>query len=490
MQPPPKSSDQCEACRSVTGDRPGFMSHDTKAQISYISGQYPEQPQLYGILRHACVRSLNCEVCPGREGPIVFGEEGGCHTFSYTFNLQDSQSRGFSRLYSFIVVMMDRVFLINLWPFLVKHFKVLIDELKSKAEAVFTREQDELKTSHGTRSLRSSLSGMPGPDYLRCIRANESGRSLVELSGDKEIFVYLHKYFVFLLKAGGQRMTECVVEGPPRTTAGPESYQEGVGTASIDFTDSANLLEKQVSSHEFHVVRVEGQPSFQTLYQMYQALGTADFLELAYHTAKGDQVIVRGNDVTLVTSVINILKELVPESCCRIVPFSQSYKESFVCNFLGLASSAAVPHHVVESEYHVLVDLKLGVNRGVTAVPGQLEGEEALHQYKLTVSSGGSKNVEQKCPLYLKRLISLLAGDISETLFTKGLKALKEEWMNKVKVLYKFSQMGGLDVPQRNDRLQRLLNDVLQVSQEDLPILQNWRSALSKEYKTHLMHSN
>ena len=28
--------------------------------------------------------------------------------------------------------------------------------------------------------------------------------------------MYLHKYFVFLLKAGGQRMTECVVEGPRR----------------------------------------------------------------------------------------------------------------------------------------------------------------------------------------------------------------------------------------------------------------------------------
>ena len=79
--------------------------------------------------------------------------------------------------------------------------------------------------------------------------------------------------------------------------------------------------------------------------------------------------------------------------------------------------------------------------------------------------------------------------------------------ISKVKVLYKFSQMGGLDVPQRNDRyvgdppiifghhhhdnrLQRLLNEVLQVTPEDLPILQNWRSALSKEYKAHLMHSN
>lgn len=34
--------------------------------------------------------------------------------------------------YSFIVVMMDRVFLINSWPFLVKHFRKLIDDLQAK----------------------------------------------------------------------------------------------------------------------------------------------------------------------------------------------------------------------------------------------------------------------------------------------------------------------------------------------------------------------
>lgn len=42
--------------------------------------------------------SLNCEVCPGREGPIVFGEDSSCHTLSHTFNLNDRQARGFSRL--------------------------------------------------------------------------------------------------------------------------------------------------------------------------------------------------------------------------------------------------------------------------------------------------------------------------------------------------------------------------------------------------------
>ena len=87
-----------QGCRSVLEDQPGFISYDPKPEISYISGQYPEQPQLYSIVRQACVRSLNCEVCPGREGPIMFGEDSGVHVLSHTFNLQDSQARGFTRL--------------------------------------------------------------------------------------------------------------------------------------------------------------------------------------------------------------------------------------------------------------------------------------------------------------------------------------------------------------------------------------------------------
>ena len=62
--------------------------------------------------------------------------------------------------YSFIVVMMDRVFLINSWPFLVKHFRALIDDLQAKAEGVFTQESGEGK---GSRSLRSSVSSLSGP---------------------------------------------------------------------------------------------------------------------------------------------------------------------------------------------------------------------------------------------------------------------------------------------------------------------------------------
>ncbi len=87
-----------QGCRSVTSEHPGFISYDERAHINYISAQYPEEPQLYSVVRQACVRSLNCEVCPGREGPIVFGEEDSSHVLSHTFYLKDAQSRGFRRL--------------------------------------------------------------------------------------------------------------------------------------------------------------------------------------------------------------------------------------------------------------------------------------------------------------------------------------------------------------------------------------------------------
>jgi len=41
--------------------------------------------------------SLSCEVCPGREGPMIYGEDQGCHVLSHTFFLKDSKGRGSKR---------------------------------------------------------------------------------------------------------------------------------------------------------------------------------------------------------------------------------------------------------------------------------------------------------------------------------------------------------------------------------------------------------
>lgn len=185
-----------KGCRSLPASHPGFVSVDSETGIRFLSHQHPRQPQLFSMVRQACVRSLSCEVrvlfcvgavqfgeemfydlklfwhicsywdsyrrqiyrnhffvlspipfwfgswyepccffqvCPGREGPIFFGDEQHGFVFSHTFFIKDSLARGFQRWYSIVVVAMDRIYLINSWPFLLRHLKIIIQSLQSSA---------------------------------------------------------------------------------------------------------------------------------------------------------------------------------------------------------------------------------------------------------------------------------------------------------------------------------------------------------------------
>lgn len=82
---------------------------------------------------------LQIQVCPGREGPIFFGDEQHGFVFSHTFFIKDSLARGFQRWYSIITIMMDRIYLINSWPFLLGKIRGIIDELQGKALKVGQR---------------------------------------------------------------------------------------------------------------------------------------------------------------------------------------------------------------------------------------------------------------------------------------------------------------------------------------------------------------
>ncbi|NP_001161542.1 folliculin-like protein [Saccoglossus kowalevskii] len=213
--PTSKTSDSCEACRSFVPGQSNFISKDTDAAINYMSSQYPEHSRLYSIVRQACLRSLSCEVCPGREGPIYFGDER-MNVLSHTFFMKDSQARGLQRWYSVIVVMMDRIYLLNSWPFLVQNIRQLLDELQSKAEKVYKAEQAEVPQ----RAKRINSEFMtPGNFRRQRSSGGKPARSLVDLTNDRNIFKYLHMSFAWILKACGNRLTEKVLEGSPTEDA-------------------------------------------------------------------------------------------------------------------------------------------------------------------------------------------------------------------------------------------------------------------------------
>ena len=77
----------------------------------------------------------------------------------------------------------------------------------------------------------------------------------MDITGDTDIFVYLHKYFVFLVKAGGQRVIECVLEGPPRVMASP---QRSLSQSQDGSMDEEERREKALTTLDFQVISGEG----------------------------------------------------------------------------------------------------------------------------------------------------------------------------------------------------------------------------------------
>ena len=150
------------------------------------------------------------QVCPGNEGPIFFGDDQQGHAISYTFYIPDNEARGMKRLYSLLVVMMDKIYLLNSWPFLVHHMRIVVEHLQAKAEVVYKEEQVKFPQ----RSHRLVASVNP-KNFIKQRGGNKPARSLVELTDDKHIFKILHTSFVWILKACGNRLSETLLEGPP-----------------------------------------------------------------------------------------------------------------------------------------------------------------------------------------------------------------------------------------------------------------------------------
>lgn len=107
---------------------------------------------------------------------------------------------------------MDKIYLLNSWPFLVTNIETVVKHLKTKSNMVF--EDEKVKFPQRQHRLTASVN----PKYFiqqRGGNVNKPARSLVELTDDKNIFKILHTSFVWILKACGNRLSETLLEGPP-----------------------------------------------------------------------------------------------------------------------------------------------------------------------------------------------------------------------------------------------------------------------------------
>lgn len=120
-----KVNKNCAACNSI-GNSIGMLSQDVKNNANFMSTQIPVLADVTGLIKQAAVRSLSCEVSFNKNGGFVFfGDSSRGHILSHTFQIRDSKARGFYRLFSIVILMKDKLFLLNVHPFLAENFEVI-----------------------------------------------------------------------------------------------------------------------------------------------------------------------------------------------------------------------------------------------------------------------------------------------------------------------------------------------------------------------------
>uniref|UniRef100_A0A8C5ATX6 Folliculin n=1 Tax=Gadus morhua TaxID=8049 RepID=A0A8C5ATX6_GADMO len=420
-----------QGCRSLPASHPGFVSIDDETGIRFLSHQHPRQSQLFSVVRQACVRSLSCEVCPGREGPIFFGDEQHGFVFSHTFFIKDSLARGFQRWYSIVMVAMDRIYLINSWPFLLRHLRLTIQSLQSTALKVFDNEQGVCPQ----RAVR--MNSVFSPAVYPHQRSGSAARSLTSLTQHPNLWASLHSSFSWLLKACGSRLTEKLLEGAPtedtlvlkeRQTEQEEEISCWEGGEGVSSRLQLNRLERELG--DFPCDKGQGVefpgPHFRSLRHLRLVLGAPEFRQLVWHVLMGNQVIWRGADPGLIQSAFTVLKALLPVGCVRLIPYSAQYEEAYRCNFLGLSPDVTIPAHVSSSEFSVLVDV---ANTEKSCQYSAVSEDDIASMYQFINSSANVQPTDKGPTLLNKLEVALSNENLSVEVVSHCLLCLKEEWM-------------------------------------------------------------
>lgn len=328
---------ECEGCQSLGNIK--YLSNEHETRTSFLSAQQPLTQDVSNLLKHACIRSLSCEVHPGKEGVCYFGDEYRGHVLSHTFTLKDAQARGLRRWCSFIVFMRDKQFLLNMWPFLVDNLKEVIRELQDYAERKYNADEAECPQ----RAIRlATASNGPGLQS----NSNKQPRAFGEITNEKHVFARIHMWLVWILSAGARHFVEIL---PMNLLDEELSYnlenhvetEEGFTLGNARSPVNLNLIsEETIVIPEFS--EVSNKSPMSILKDLMDILGKEQFRQILYSSLTGVQILVRGPRSQTLESLY-ALSSLVPRACQRIQTQATEYMDPNTCNFIGVSTSVAVP---------------------------------------------------------------------------------------------------------------------------------------------------
>ncbi|XP_061390407.1 folliculin [Musca vetustissima] len=417
---------QCPACNSV-GMTNGLYSKDNESGATFLSTQVSPLPDVATLVKQAAVRSLSCEITHSKDGGFVFfGDTSRGHVLSHTFHVSDLQARGFYQLFSIIILMKDKYFLLNTKPFLAEHLRRISLETQNSAKRV--KENEELKGSPRQRRLSGSQPLVQTP------------RSLIELTGEENIFAILHTHFSWLLLAGSRFLTEHVTFGnlpwlPPQSTSHPPQQRLTYNITTLPMIQKYETLD---DPEEFY-----------SLIHLKQLLKKTEFISLCYCALTGVKIIVRG-DARRTFYFMMCLKKLLPDQMHSLIRVDAQHQHSISADYkiISISNEIAVP---MASSSIFRVDF----------LPETDDGCDISIKWPGTV------------PNKLPDLLVKLLKAVNETRFTelvlnRHTKVLVEEWKNKVICLNHAKSANG----------QNKLKRVLGVQPQDQALINYWSAHL------------
>lgn len=188
-------TDNCPGCTSI-GFNCGIVSKDSESNANFLSTQRAAISDAVPLVKQAAIRSLSCEVTTEQNqlNSIFFGDSMNGYALTLTFQIHDSQARGLYRLFSIVVLMKEKLFLLNIQPFIIYHLNELVENLIIFSKEVLSNEEEK-QSERAIRLTNGEASRKPP-------------RSLVELTGKSHIYAFTHSHFAWILLTGARYLTE------------------------------------------------------------------------------------------------------------------------------------------------------------------------------------------------------------------------------------------------------------------------------------------
>ncbi|KAL9902104.1 folliculin [Glossina fuscipes] len=412
---------QCPACNSL-GLINGMCSKDVDSGATFLSTQQSPFPEVETLIKQAAIRSLSCEINCNKDGGFVFfGDTIGGHVLSHTFHMSDMQARGFYQLFSIIILMKDKYFLLNIKPFLSERLRKISSEIQNCAQSI--HKEEESKGSFRQRRLSGS-------------KLSQTPRSLVELTGEKNIYIILHAHFSWLLLSGSKFLTEHITFGnlpwlPPQTSSHPPPER---------LTYNLNIL-PMIQKYE----NLEQPEVFYSLRHINKIVGRREFPALCYCALIGIKIIVRGDPVKTFPFMM-CLKKLLPEAMHNLIRVDAQHQHSIDAGYkiISIADEIAAP---MPNSTAYRIDFL----------------DEPIKTNQVCIKWLGS--IPAKWPDLLVKLVKAVEEtSFTELVLNRRTKALVEEWKNKVICLSHA----------KNTNAQVKLKKVLGVQIQDHALINYW----------------